>query len=314
MNVSALLAKINLKELLSKRYTVIFVPDVTGQFLRYSVPKALAQGAIGLLAVFAVSLSFFVYVYQAQKSDLNELASLRRSKVALTQDLQKLSNQAKDIATQLARVEQFDKKLRVITAMEGAPGQDNKDKGGPNMDGYSPVSRDYTQSLMDNLNNELGMLKKSVDTQEVSLFELDEFFKDQSSLLAHTPSIWPAKGFVTSTFGYRRSPFTNLQEMHEGLDVATQVGSPVIAPANGVVTRTFFHSGYGNMVEIDHGYGVVTRYAHNSRNLVKPGQMVKRGTLIAEVGTTGHSTGPHMHYEVLLNGVPVNPERYILEE
>ena len=306
--------KIDFKNLLSKKYTIIFVPDVTGQFLRYSIPKALVQGAGGLAGVLAIALVYFIYVYHVQKQDLAELASLRQNKAALTTEVQRLSNQAKDIANQLARVEQFDKKLRVITAMEGSHSQDNKDKGGPNMDGFSPTAKDYTQSLLDNLKANQESLQKSVDTQEVSLFELDEFFKDQSSLLAHTPSIWPARGFVTSTFGFRRSPFTNMQEMHEGLDVATQVGSPIVSPANGVVTRSFFHSGYGNMVEIDHGYGVVTRYGHNSRNLVKPGQLVKRGSMIAEVGSTGHSTGPHLHYEILLNGVPVNPDHYILEE
>ena len=305
---------IDFKDLFSKKYTIIFVPDVTGQFLRYSIPKALVKGVGGVVGVLAVALVYFIYLYHIQRQDLAELANLRENKAALTTEVQRLSNQAKDIANQLARVEQFDKKLRIITAMEGSHAQDNKDKGGPSMDGYSPVSRDYTQSLLDSLSANLGNLQKSVDTQEVSLFELDEFFKDQSSLLAHTPSIWPTRGFVTSTFGFRRSPFTNMQEMHEGLDVATQVGSPIMAPANGVVTRAFFHSGYGNVVEIDHGYGVVTRYGHNSKNMVKPGQLVKRGGLIAEVGSTGHSTGPHLHYEVLLNGVPVNPDHYILEE
>ena len=305
-----------LENLFSKKYTIIFVPDVAGRFIRYSFPRALAKGALALLALFFLGLGYFGYLYHSQRQIITEIDSLRQEKVRLTLDFQKISNQAREMATQLARVEQFERKLRVITAMEGGASPASKDKflGGPDMSNLSPASKEYTQSLGESLNAELSYLKQSADTQEVSLFELNEFFKDQSSLLAHTPSIWPTRGFVTSTYGYRRSPFTNLQEMHEGLDVATQVGSPVIAPANGVVVRAFYHNGYGNMVEIDHGYGVVTRFGHNSKNLVKPGQLVKRGEVVAEVGSTGHSTGPHLHYEILLNGVPVNPDRYILEE
>ena len=306
----------DIKDLFSKEYTIIFVPNVTEQFKRYSFPRFFIHLAFGMLFLSFVALGYFGYLYHAQQKLLTELDNLREERAALTLELHKLSNQASEITTQLARIEQFDKKLRVITDMEKAVGQEGKDKflGGPVMDTFSPASRDYTQSLMDSLKGDLGWLKNNADSQEVSLFELDEFFKDQSSLLAHTPSIWPAKGFVTSTFGYRRSPFTKRQEMHEGLDVSTQVGSPIISPAKGVVIRAFYHKGYGNLVEIDHGYGVVTRFGHNSRNLVKPGQLVNRGDLIAEVGSTGHSTGPHMHYEVLLNGVPVNPDRYILED
>jgi len=306
----------DIKDLFSKEYTVIFVPNVTEQFKRYSFPRIFIHIAIGLLIAFFGALGYFGYLYHAQGRLLAELDDLREERAMLTLELQKLDNKAGEMSTQLARIEQFDNKLRVITALEAGSGPEGREKflGGPNMDSYSAASRDYTQSLVDSLNAELVWLKSNADSQEVSLFELDEFFKDQSSLLAHTPSIWPARGFVTSTFGYRRSPFTKRQEMHEGLDVSTQVGSPVVAPARGVVIRAVYHKGYGNMVEIDHGYGVVTRYGHNSRNIVKPGQLVNRGDLIAEVGSTGHSTGPHMHYEVLLNGVPVNPDRYILEE
>lgn len=306
----------DIKDLFSREYTIIFVPNVTEQFKRYSFPRVFIHLAFALLAVFFSALGYFGYLYNSQHLLLVELDDLRKERAMLTLELNKLGNQANEMSTQLARIEQFDKKLRVITAMEGSAGAEGREKflGGPNMDSYSAASRDYTQSLVDSLDAELGWLKSNADSQEVSLFELDEFFKDQSSLLAHTPSIWPAKGYVTSTFGYRRSPFTKRQEMHEGLDVSTQVGSPIFAPAKGVVIRSFYHKGYGNLVEIDHGYGVVTRYGHSSRNLVKSGQLVNRGDMIAEVGNTGHSTGPHLHYEVLLNGVPVNPDRYILEE
>jgi murein DD-endopeptidase MepM/ murein hydrolase activator NlpD len=150
--------------------------------------------------------------------------------------------------------------------------------------------------------------------QVVSFQQLDEFFKNQKSLLSSTPSIWPTRGWVTSGFGMRKSPFTGLNETHKGWDIGARMGSQIRTTADGVVVVAGRKSGYGKMVEIDHGYGISTRYGHNSKNLVEVGDRVKRGALIGMVGSTGRSTGPHLHYEVLLNGVPVNPKNYIFEE
>jgi len=137
-------------------------------------------------------------------------------------------------------------------------------------------------------------------------------FQGQMSLLARTPSIWPTKGWVSSNFGYRVSPFTNEQEFHAGLDIVTRNKASIVAPADGIIASVGRDYGYGNIVTINHGNGLITRYAHLSKALVKKGQFVKRGENIALVGTTGRTTGPHLHYEVHLNGVPVNPKRYIL--
>jgi murein DD-endopeptidase MepM/ murein hydrolase activator NlpD len=133
-------------------------------------------------------------------------------------------------------------------------------------------------------------------------------------MLASTPSIWPVRGWVTSGFGKRLSPFTGRKNLHTGIDIATRHGTVVVAPADGVVTRVTTKYDMGKLVEIDHGYGILTRYGHNSEILVRPGQRVRRGQPIARVGNTGRSTGPHLHYEVRLNGVPVNPMRYIVDD
>ena len=147
----------------------------------------------------------------------------------------------------------------------------------------------------------------------MSLEELHALLDDQRSILNSTPSIWPTRGFVSSTFGYRVSPFTSVKKMHEGLDLAAPKGTDVVAPADGVVTFSGVKGAYGNIIVVDHGYGLVTRYGHLSKVLVEPGQQVKRGSSIARVGNTGRSTGDHLHYEVRIDGVPVNPTRYILD-
>ncbi len=302
----------------SKKYTIIFVPDVAGQFRRFSIPKVFIKCAAALGIVFIVGFSYFANTIMQKSNDLRELDALRSITATQKLEIQQFSKKLKQIETQMVRLEQFDKKLRVITALESQPSQEHEfGSGGPNQDAminFSSASKKYTQSLMDSLNSDLDRIGRQAEAQEVSFFELDEFFKEQSSLLSHTPSIWPTRGWVTSTFGYRRSPFTGLREMHEGLDVATRINAQIISPANGIVVRLGYHRGYGKIVEIDHGYGVITRYGHNSKNIVKVGQRVKRGDVIALIGSTGRSTGPHLHYEVLLNGVPVNPYRYIFED
>ncbi len=149
---------------------------------------------------------------------------------------------------------------------------------------------------------------------EQGVVELWESLSEHQSLLSATPTIRPARGWFTSKFGYRISPFTNRPVMHNGLDIAAPPGSPIMAPADGVVSFAGYDAGYGKLVSIDHGYGVVTRYGHTSQIFVEVGQHVKRRDVIAAVGTTGRSTGPHVHYEVRVNNVPVDPQNYLLDE
>lgn len=155
---------------------------------------------------------------------------------------------------------------------------------------------------------------KDSNLKEQSVIELWELLSDRQSLLAATPSIKPARGPVGSRFGYRTDPFNGKQRMHAGFDIVASPGSPVRAPADGVVSFAGWDEMYGKLVSIDHGYGVLTRYGHNSQIYVQVGQKVSKYDVIAAVGSTGRSTGPHCHYEVRVNGIPVDPANYILDE
>jgi murein DD-endopeptidase MepM/ murein hydrolase activator NlpD len=148
--------------------------------------------------------------------------------------------------------------------------------------------------------------------QNQSFEQLLDAMQDKLNILSATPAVRPTKGWVTSCFGPRKSPFTGLKEFHSGMDIANREGEPVIATGDGVVTFAGKKGFLGKMLVIDHGHGMVTRYGHLSEVRPKRGAAVKRGEVIGAIGATGRSTGPHLHYEVLLNGVPVNPERYIL--
>ncbi len=148
--------------------------------------------------------------------------------------------------------------------------------------------------------------------QEDILKQLEIRAKLSKEELKRIPSIPPIKGVFSSGFGIRKDPFTGGIEFHKGIDISAPTGTPIVATADGVVEKAGWNSGgYGNQVVIDHGNGIKTRYAHMSKVLVKEGQKVRRGQVIGLVGSTGRSVAPHVHYEVYLNGNPVNPLRYI---
>ncbi|MBN1105349.1 MAG: M23 family metallopeptidase [Deltaproteobacteria bacterium] len=175
-----------------------------------------------------------------------------------------------------------------------------------------PHGEKAQRRLVRMMHQSLGNIHNEISLQKTEKLELSRFLDTQRSILSCTPSIWPTKGWVSSTFGYRLSPFTNEREFHSGLDISNRTHSPILAPADGIVAEAGTDYGYGRIVQINHGYGLRTKYAHLEKILVKVGQHVKRGQQIATVGSSGRTTGPHLHYEVHLNGVPVDPLRYIL--
>ena len=177
----------------------------------------------------------------------------------------------------------------------------------------------HTDSLADDklvaeLTDKLDMLDQMVATQSRSF----DFLRSQASTLrersSHIPAIQPVNEknlrAMASGYGYRRDPIYGTTKFHEGMDFSAPVGTPVYATGDARVQSAGWHSGYGNLIELDHGYHYLTRYAHLSEILVRPGQTVRRGDLIGRVGNTGKSTGPHLHYEVRLNGVAQNPVHY----
>lgn len=168
--------------------------------------------------------------------------------------------------------------------------------------------------LVEDLNDKMNLLERELVVQSRSFDQLTALARSSSDRLAHIPAIQPVSELslkqMASGYGRRVDPVYGTVKMHEGMDFACDTGTPVYATGDGTVTSAEWNSGYGNMVEIDHGYGYTTRYAHLSKIDVKPGQKVSRGDRIAASGNTGKSTGPHVHYEVRLRGVPQNPVNY----
>ena len=178
---------------------------------------------------------------------------------------------------------------------------------------YSQLSKLSDSRLVEQLSKRMNLLEKRIYSQLQSFDQLSEALANQQDRLAHIPSVIPiniADYTMSSGYGYRVDPIYGASKFHEGLDFAASKGTDVFATGDGKVTVAGREAGYGNCVDIDHGYNYLTRYAHLSEILVKPGEEVKRGQLIGKVGSTGKSTGPHLHYEVRFKDVPQNPVNY----
>jgi len=246
---------------------------------------------------------------------LDTMSALEEENLTQKVQIQSFTEKIETLETQMIRLHNLGMKLRLVSGMEG-PGQSEsaRDVGGP-----SVGKMELNKLLEDNINRQVRRMEYELEElrlesvlQEEGLRRIEWHLDQQSTQLASSPSIWPVNGWVTSGFGYRRSPFTGARQFHAGLDVSTPIGTDIIAPAEGVVTRISWEPGFGRFLTIDHGSGVITRYGHLSQAYVKPGRRVKRGEVVAAVGNSGRSTGPHLHYEVLINGIPVNPLNYIL--
>lgn len=302
----------NLKE----KYTVLVLPSPTAKPYRFTLTKRGLHIAIASVVVFVLSLGGFIYHYSRMASDHHELGLLRRDNHTQKLQIMTFSSDISDLKKQMTRLRELDAKLRVITdlgpssAASQLMGQGGPEELGLDEGGYGVQRQDEMVRSMD---RDLKGLRVEGQVRELSFEELTEAMKDKRSLWASTPSIWPVRGWLTSGFGRRTSPFTGNPDTHNGIDIAARHDTPVIAPAAGVVSYQGFDSGLGKMVKIAHGYGMQSLYGHMSKSAVKVGQKIKRGDVIGYVGSTGLSTGPHLHYEVNVNGVAVNPLRYILE-
>ncbi len=291
-------------------YTVVIFPgSMTSEPYRFSVRKGAFKlfAFISILSVFAVSI-LSVRHYQLRER-LVGFEELRKENKTQKIQIQSFSNTVGDLKEQFVRLVEFDQKLRVLTDIGPSNGSTQAFGIGGSEDqrpSFDPP--DITASIK----QDLDLLQAKVEEQEQSFQELEEVVHSRRSLWASTPSIWPTAGWLSSRFGKRISPFTGHLKMHQGIDVATRHGTPIIAPAAGVVSYYRFNGGYGRYLKLDHGFGTVTHYGHLSKAAVKVGQKVKRGDVIAYVGNTGLSTGPHLHYEVVVNKISIDPMKYIL--
>jgi len=229
--------------------------------------------------------------------------------------IQKFASKINDLNERILALNKIEERVRDLASID----QTGNAEGVFGVGGSAPEGLDphveLTQShhqLIRDMHRKIELLDDVAYNQHTTFANLLDKLEEQKNLMAHMPAIRPAQGWVTSTFSYRQSPFTSKREFHKGIDIANRHGTLIVATADGVVSFSGKQGSFGQMLVIDHGHGVTTRYAHVKEGLKKRGERVRRGDSIALMGNTGRSTGPHVHYEVRMNGVPVNPEKYIL--
>jgi len=298
-----------------RKITIFLFPDGSKRTIQFRVPRFLPVAMLFSLAFAAICLFWFVRDYKTMKTQMPGLAQLAIQNERQKQQVIFLAERIGQISDKMKELKEFDHKLRTMVNLEA--GEDSKQGygvGGSDSGALDPrrAMAKTHKDLVRSMHRALDELDDQVAIGERSKAELHKFLETQKVLLASTPSLWPTKGWLSSRFGNRESPFTGKKEFHKGIDISTRLNAPVVTPANGIVTGIDWDDGYGKVLTIDHGYGLRSQYAHLEKTLVKKGQYVKRGETVALVGSTGRSTGPHLHYEVHLNKVPIDPMRYIL--
>ncbi len=332
----------------NKTFTVLVSSNRRGKTKTFSISAAWVKAMGFLVGVLIVVLGAVAVDYVGLLLQVTENKKLRAERGYLKKQFQVVESKLTTLEKSLERVKNFSKKLKLIPNIEDTdersveaslstiPRFGDKIYGVTSpKEGAEDISENQLEAdalflkkpPLNHARGELSLSKgkdyamlsvridqavKNTQLREQSVLELWETLSERQNLLSSTPNIRPTRGWFTSTFGYRLDPFTSKPTMHNGVDLAAAPGTPVYVPGDGVVSYVGYEIGYGKIISVDHGYGVVTRYAHTSQVFVQLGQKVKRRDVIAAVGSTGRSSGPHLHYEVRIHGVPVDPMNYIL--
>ena len=296
-------------------FNVLVFGQKTSKTRHLRIHKKTFKIGLYLLGFALLSTIFFLCDYIQVRKKTFELGQLKQQTQEQRSKIHFFSSKIEDLERQLSTLKDFDKKIRIIANLEKSQETTSfMGMGGPSpSDVREKLKAEKDEKgLAHQLRTDIERLESEATSQEESLSELVKLLQSKKEMLVHTPSIWPVHGWVTSGFGFRTNPFTGLNQMHEGLDISNRIGTPVIATADGIVSDTGKDFSHGNVVVVSHGFGMTSRYFHLNKVFVRAGQKVKRGDKVAEIGTTGRSTGPHLHYEVRVNGIPANPARYIL--
>jgi murein DD-endopeptidase MepM/ murein hydrolase activator NlpD len=299
-----------------RRWTVVLVPHGSEPSRIMEVSYTVLKLAASLcVAVVVVSL-LLGYASISRSLDLSRATRLEQENAQLAAQLGELHGRVQTLSDTLKTIAQRDQRIRILANLTPVDPQVRAAGiGGP----VGTMTAAHVPGPLgrraDAIRVDISALIRRANLLATSFGEAAESLASHSDRLAAMPSIMPTQGWLTSAFtSMREHPILHIARPHEGIDVSAPMGSPIEAPAAGRVLSAGWESGYGNVVTIDHGYGIVTKFAHASKLFVRTGQRVDRGQRIALVGNSGLATGPHLHYEVHVNGRPVDPLHYVLPE
>jgi murein DD-endopeptidase MepM/ murein hydrolase activator NlpD len=302
-----------------RKWTVVVVPPGSGTSKSLEVSQRVLKTATGFASMLVLAAMLLGYTALSRSLDLQRAAQLQRDNARLAGDLSRLHGELSTLSDTLKTIAKRDARIRLLANLEpNDPAVQQAGIGGPSSPDTARASL-LTAGLLgrraDEIRVDLAALIRRANLLAASFDEAHDSLAHHRDRLAAMPSIMPTAGWLSSAFtAMREHPILHVARPHEGIDVTAPMGAPIQSPAGGVVINAGWESGYGNVIEIDHGFGIRTKFAHCSKLLARAGQRVKRNAIIAEVGNTGLATGPHLHYEVHVNGKPVNPLRYVLPD
>jgi murein DD-endopeptidase MepM/ murein hydrolase activator NlpD len=292
----------------SRRFTVVFVDRTSGVGRRATIHLGWTLATVAFLFTVPVLIGLGI-----RWATLDEIASLRSEATTLSMENASYKDATGELATQVVSLQGVIDELAVRANLDPAAARAMQELPAVVKDramGGEQASARRSAMVVASLATPEDMfspLRDALGRLELGLRSVRSDVERRQALAAATPSIWPTVGWLSSGFGYRPDPFTGSRGHHPGLDISTEKGSPVLATADGVVERAEWNGNYGNLLVIDHGFGVKTRYGHLLSFVAKPGAKVQRGQLVGYVGATGRTTGAHLHYEILANGQLIDP-------
>jgi len=305
------------------KFTVFLIPSNSPRRYEFTITRRTIITALVAFCIL-ISLFFVIVIHYAFIRDMAlENLELKKENQILSQSLKDISAETRRLSDALNKIEVFKNKIKLLANINDTErglsigpvemGRNDNIVNIKSLEDLSYLNNSTKMMRLSILSSRIHLLSSEFESAQKELEEVNRFFEERKDILRSTPARWPCYGWVTSEFGFRYDPFTGEKTFHKGLDIATAMNTPVVAPADGVVVSTYFHSGLGNELVIDHGLGITTVYGHLNEFKVKVGDRVERGQIIATVGNSGRSTGPHLHYEVIVNGINVNPRKYIIE-
>lgn len=306
---------------MQRKISFCLISDSGSRVKQFTASRTFVRFCAGAIILFFLLSAVVAYDYYhlCRKSfsnrRLDTLVSLQTYEISSQRkQIQKFAQEINLLKEKLKKLNDSEMKVRAVANLDSKAQGSFLGVGGSlpeDIDTRIDLEEKH-DSLLREMHEQVELLHAAVGSQNEAFSFLLKNLDKQQNLLVSTPAIRPTEGWITSRFGYRKSPFTGKREFHKGLDIASAKQTPIYAAADGTVTFVGKKGYLGEMIVVDHGYGFVTRYAHLFKSMKKRGDKVKRGDLIAQIGSSGRTTGPHLHYEVHLNGMPVNPEKYIL--
>jgi hypothetical protein len=301
-----------------RRWTVMLVPHGEGSSRSVSISMTVVKLLAGVGTVAGAFVLAATFGIVSRTIDIARSDRLERENQTLAREVARMNTRVGSLADTMAVISRLDEQVRLVAGLEALdPDVRRAGVGGPAgswperdqlVENAGTTGREALRIHLD-----LDALIRRANLVSASFREASDSLNSHVQRLAATPSIMPTEGFLTSNFSQiRYHPILHVNRPHEGIDITAAYGTPIIAPAGGRVVKVGWENGYGLAVEIDHGYGITTRYAHQSRTAVVVGQMLKRGDRLGFVGSTGLSTGPHLHYEVLIEGRPTDPLKFVM--